>query len=124
MSLVDSSNPSDGNRNVELSEFHYSILMLLSDETTYGLGVKRRLGEYYGEEINSGKLYPNLDRLAIAGLISKRELDQRTNEYSLKQAGLDAVIERIHWAIDMLIDDPETAETIKESIRREASLPD
>jgi DNA-binding PadR family transcriptional regulator len=52
-------------------------------ETTYGLAIKRELERVYGEEVNHGRLYPNLDDLVDAGLIEKRALDKRTNEYEL-----------------------------------------
>ena len=52
-------------------------------ETTYGLAIKRELERVYGEDIHHGRLYPNLDDLVAAGLIEKRALDKRTNEYAL-----------------------------------------
>ncbi len=52
-------------------------------ETTYGLAIKRELERHYGEAVNHGRLYPNLDELVDASLIEKRELDKRTNEYTL-----------------------------------------
>lgn len=62
-----------------------------------GLTVKRAVGEYYGEEVNHGRLYPNLDALADADLIAKREVDGRTNEYALTDAGEQALAAREAW---------------------------
>jgi len=47
--------------------------------TTYGLAIKRELQSVYGEEINHGRLYPNLDDLVDADLVEKGKLDKRTN---------------------------------------------
>jgi DNA-binding PadR family transcriptional regulator len=44
-------------------------------------------------DINHGRLYPNLDELVDRGLIEKSELDKRTNEYSLSDAGEQLIIE-------------------------------
>lgn len=40
---------------------------ILSEEARYGLAVKRELDEYYGSEVNRGRLYPNLDELVEMG---------------------------------------------------------
>ncbi|USZ78744.1 PadR family transcriptional regulator (plasmid) [Halorussus vallis] len=54
-----------------------------SGGSRYGLGIKADLEEYYDEEVNHGRLYPNLDALVDAGLLEKSQLDRRTNEYAL-----------------------------------------
>ncbi len=54
-----------------------------ADETSYGLAIKRELEHRYDDEINHGRLYPNLDHLVDHGLVAKAELDKRTNEYQL-----------------------------------------
>lgn len=61
----------------------------------HGLAIKEELQAAWGEEVHHGRLYPNLDQLADAGLIDKheRERDDRTNTYELTdrgQAALDA----------------------------------
>ncbi|ELZ20434.1 PadR family transcriptional regulator [Natrinema limicola JCM 13563] len=35
----------------------------------YGLAIKRELEDYYGTEVNHGRLYPNLDELVDLGLV-------------------------------------------------------
>jgi len=57
----------------------------------YGLALKTWLDERYGEPINHSRLYQNLDRLERDGLVTKHELDARTNAYQLTDAGRDAV---------------------------------
>ena len=56
------------------------------DEPVYGLAIKRALAKDYGE-VNHGRLYPNLDDLVDRGLVEKSQLDRRTNEYVLSDAG-------------------------------------
>jgi hypothetical protein len=52
----------------------------------YGLAIKETLSEDYAE-VNHSRLYANLDELAERGLVAKSELDKRTNEYHLTDAG-------------------------------------
>jgi DNA-binding PadR family transcriptional regulator len=62
-----------------------------TDRVPYGLEIKRELERpyRYGEDVNHGRLYPNLDRLVGAGLLEKGRVDDRTNRYSLTEAGRD-----------------------------------
>lgn len=62
-----------------------------------GLDVKDKLEEYYENEINHGRLYPNLDTLAEKGLIDKNEKDRRTNEYELSRRGIRELEARREW---------------------------
>jgi len=57
------------------------------DEPPYGLAIKSRIEEEYGEEINHGRLYPNLNELVEIGLVEKGMLDRRTNSYELTARG-------------------------------------
>jgi DNA-binding PadR family transcriptional regulator len=63
-------------------------------EPPYGLGIKQRIEEDYREQINHGRLYPNLDELIEMGLVEKGELDKRTNSYELTEEGR-SVLEEI-----------------------------
>lgn len=51
------------------------------DDRPYGLGIKDELERLYDDDVNHGRLYPNLDRLVDAGLMEKHERDKRTNTY-------------------------------------------
>ena len=64
----------------DLTAFQRNILIILSKEPMYGLAIKRELEEYYGGEVNHGRLYPNLDELVELGFVEKSELDKRTNQ--------------------------------------------
>jgi DNA-binding PadR family transcriptional regulator len=64
-----------------------------------GLAIRDRLGERYDEEVNHGRLYPNLDQLEAAGLIEieRQAIDDRTNRYSLTTQGRVLLDERREW---------------------------
>jgi transcriptional regulator, PadR family len=79
-------------RAADLSAFQREALLAIArletdDEESYGLGIKRALEHRLGEDVNHGQLYPNLDELIELGLLEKSELDRRTNEYLLTDAG-------------------------------------
>jgi hypothetical protein len=67
----------------DLTAFQQNVLLVLAEESRYGLAIKRELEDYYDEEVNHGRLYPNLDTLIERGLVEKSELDKRTNEYAV-----------------------------------------
>ena len=46
------------------------------------------------DDVNHGRLYPNLDDLVEAGLLQKGEQDKRTNYYVLTDAGRDQLAAR------------------------------
>jgi DNA-binding PadR family transcriptional regulator len=56
-----------------------------------GLAIKSELQQHFDEEINHGRVYPNLDTLAEKGLINVGEKDNRTKEYSLSEKGMRAI---------------------------------
>lgn len=55
----------------------------LSGTNPHGQAVKQELQDHYGEPVNHGRLYRNLDELAEAGFVRKLPLDGRTNVYRL-----------------------------------------
>lgn len=64
---------------------------------THGLAVKTELDNYYEQEINHGRLYPNLDDLVNKGLLKKGVLDKRTNVYTVTQRGQREIEARREW---------------------------
>ncbi|MFC6825632.1 PadR family transcriptional regulator [Halopelagius fulvigenes] len=84
-------------RPTELRDFQQNILTILADGPQHGLGVKADLEDYYGEDVNHGRLYPNLDELVEGGFISKSELDKRTNEYELTEKGRSTIDAKLRW---------------------------
>ncbi|TKX79334.1 PadR family transcriptional regulator [Halorubrum sp. SD626R] len=89
----------------DLTAFQQNILTILAEEPMYGLAIKRELESYYGSEVNHGRLYPNLDDLVDDGLVEKSELDKRTNQYELTEAGHDVVLGQIEWVLDRFVTD-------------------
>jgi len=78
--------------NADLTRFQQGLLRILAREgELYGLAIKRQLEAERGEEINHGQIYPNLDTLVEDGLIDKRAVDKRTNNYQLTDDGRELV---------------------------------
>ncbi|MFB6109240.1 MAG: PadR family transcriptional regulator [Haloplanus sp.] len=97
----------------ELTAFQQNILVILAEEPMYGLAIKRQLEEYYGTEVNHGRLYPNLDNLVEMGLVEKSELDKRTNQYELTEEGYDALLERIEWVLSKFVTEAERGDEVR-----------
>lgn len=100
----------------ELTAFQQNILAILSEEARYGLAIKRELEEYYGAEVNHGRLYPNLDDLVEMGLVEKSELDKRTNQYELTDDGEQAVLGQLGWVFAKFVTDEDRSEQLKELV--------
>jgi DNA-binding PadR family transcriptional regulator len=73
----------------ELTGFRRDLLEAIAavGEQPYGLALKAYLDERYAEPINPSRLYQNLDRLVDFGLVNRESLDDRTNAYTLTDAG-------------------------------------
>jgi len=102
----------------ELTAFQQNILTILADDSRYGLAIKRELETYYDDEVNHGRLYPNLDDLVEMGLIEKSELDKRTNEYGLTEEGIEAVFEQLSWVFSNVATDDERAERLRSLVEQ------
>ena len=98
----------------DLTAFQQNILTILSEEPRYGLAIKRELEAYYGTEVNHGRLYPNLDDLVEMGYVEKSELDKRTNQYELTDAGHDVVLGRLEWVLDRFATDSDRVDEVRE----------
>lgn len=110
----------DGSSSVrDLTAFQQNILVILSEEPMYGLAIKRDLESYYGTEVNHGRLYPNLDDLVESGLVTKSELDKRTNQYELTDEGYDAVIDRLGWVFSKFVTDESRANRLLDLVEEE-----
>ena len=97
----------------DLTAFQHNILVILSEKPMYGLAIKRQLEDYYGTEVNHGRLYPNLDNLVEMGLVEKSELDKRTNQYELTDAGHEVVLGQIEWVLDRFAADEARADEVR-----------
>ena len=56
----------------------------------------------YNQDVNHGRLYPNLDTLIDKGLVEKGEIDKRTNSYSLTPRGQRAIEARQEWVSERI----------------------
>ncbi|MFP4217617.1 MAG: PadR family transcriptional regulator [Salinarchaeum sp.] len=87
----------------DLTGFQRDLLyVIIGGDRPHGLAIKDELEEYYGTEINHGRLYPNLDTLVKKGLVEKGQIDQRTNSYSLTQRGSREIEARREWEDDYI----------------------
>ena len=83
----------------DLTAFQIDVLAVTarletSIEQVYGLAIKRGLEDIHDEEINHGRLYPNLDELTNEGLVEKGEIDARTNSYRVTERGFQLLQQR------------------------------
>lgn len=82
----------------DLTAFQRDLLIVIAGmDAPYGLAIKEEMEEYYESDINHGRLYPNLDSLVDAGLVSKGQIDRRTNCYELTQKGSAVLEDRKDW---------------------------
>lgn len=88
-----------------LSAFQQTILTILAEETRYGLAIKRELETYLDTNPSHYRVYTNLDELTEQGLVARRELDGRTNEYALTDAGYNVLLGQLAWQAERLGDD-------------------
>jgi len=116
MSETQSSTPVDEQTVRDLTAFQRNILVILSEEPMYGLAVKRELEGYYGTEVNHGRLYPNLDELVDLGLVEKSELDKRTNQYEITEAGFKAVLNQVEWTVSKVATEDDRAVAVADLV--------
>ncbi|MFC4548793.1 MULTISPECIES: PadR family transcriptional regulator [Halorussus] len=96
---ADASPTTDGGTTwIELTGFQRDLLKcvrLVVDEATTPTGrtIKEHLESEYGEEINHGRLYQNLNDLTECGCIDKRVVDGRTNAYYLTEEAMEMLDE-------------------------------
>lgn len=84
----------------DLTAFQRDLLWLINRmDKPKGVEVREAIEEYYGTDLNHGRLYPNLDELADKGLIEKGKKDERTNEYGLSQRGRRELEARLSWEV-------------------------
>jgi len=82
----------------DLTAFQRDILAVAADlDEPYGLAIKEALQEGYRTEVNTGRLYPNLDTLAEKGLIEKSAFDRRTNFYEVTERGQRELQADLEW---------------------------
>jgi DNA-binding PadR family transcriptional regulator len=82
----------------DLTGFQRDLLYITAGmDEPHGLAIKEELEDYYGTEIQHGRLYPNLDTLVEKGLLEKGEIDKRTNSYTVTDRGEREIESRQDW---------------------------
>lgn len=82
----------------DLTGFQRDILYIIGgNDAPKGTAINDMLSEYYEEDVNHGRLYPNLDDLVSMGLLEKGAKDDRTNEYELTDRGVRELEARRAW---------------------------
>ncbi|MEA5387145.1 helix-turn-helix transcriptional regulator [Haloarculaceae archaeon H-GB11] len=78
-------------------------MAVLADGEQHGLGIKEELEQtFYADNVNHGRLYPNLDELVEKGLVAKGQRDRRTNNYELTQRGEHVLQRELEWLTDRM----------------------
>ncbi|MFC6724296.1 PadR family transcriptional regulator [Halobium palmae] len=82
----------------ELTGFQRDLLYVIAGaDQPSGQDIKEELEKYYPNEINHGRLYPNLDTLVNRSLVEKGEIDRRTNYYHITEDGRQQLRNRRDW---------------------------
>jgi len=84
-------------KSFDLTGFQRDLLYVIagSDQPS-GQTVKQKLDTYI-ENVNHGRLYPNLDELVDHGLVEKGTQTKRTNYYELTPRGEQLLARRREW---------------------------
>ncbi|WP_129116735.1 PadR family transcriptional regulator [Halegenticoccus tardaugens] len=81
-----------------LSGFQRDLLTVIAGhDQPSGQQIKTELEDARDEEINHGRLYPNLDVLVDKGYVEKGQIDRRTNFYQITDEGRAALRDRREW---------------------------
>ena len=91
-------------KSFELTGFQRDLLYVIAgSEQPSGQTVRREM-ENYIENVNHGRLYPNLEALVESSLIKKGSQDQRTNYYEITETGRELLSRRRKWENKYLSD--------------------
>ncbi len=82
----------------DLTGFQRDLLYVIAGmDDPKGLGVSEELQHAYDNDINRGRLYPNLDTLVEKGLVEKGSQNELTNFYAVTEQGRAAIAARHEW---------------------------
>ena len=81
----------------ELTGFQrYLLYVIAGSEQPSGQTIRREM-ENYIQNVNHGRLYPNLEALVENSLVEKGSQDQRTNYYEITENGEKLLLRRRKW---------------------------
>ncbi|MFC5969854.1 PadR family transcriptional regulator [Halomarina salina] len=87
----------------QLTGFQRDLLYCIAGlEKPSGQSIKEELEGRMDHEITHGRLYPNLDTLVETELVSKGDIDRRTNYYDISEKGVAALQEYHQWGGEQL----------------------
>lgn len=82
----------------DLTGFQRDLLVLVASlEECNGLDIKDAYDAITGEDMNTGRLYPNLETLEETGLIDKEVVNRRTNAYRITPRGKRELLAYREW---------------------------
>jgi len=81
----------------ELTGFQRDLLYVVAGSDQPSGQTVRREMEQYVDNVNHGRLYPNLDVLVEHSLVEKGSQDQRTNYYEVTESGEQLLTDRLKW---------------------------
>ncbi len=84
-------------KSFELTGFQRDLLYVIAGcDMPSGQTIRREM-EQYVDDVNHGRLYPNLDALVEHSLVEKGSENQRTNYYAMTEAGEELLLDRRKW---------------------------
>jgi DNA-binding PadR family transcriptional regulator len=87
----------------DLTNFQRDLLIVASGlNRPKGVDIRDELERYYETEVNSGRLYPNLDTLVEKSLLDKGSHDRRTNNYTLTDRGEQEIKTHLKWGLSYI----------------------
>jgi len=97
------------------------VLMALAAGPTHGLGAKHALDAGDHTSISRPSVYEALDKLVSENLATRREVDGRTNEYQLTDAGVEAVEVHLRWQLDKYVQHRADVDSVLEMLPAEGA---
>lgn len=101
----------------DLTAFQRDLLREVIAEGRPGLHLADALSEAYGDkEIHHGRLYPNLQTLGDKGLVTKEEVDGRTNRYAATPRGRREFLAHLAWELKGVAGDERDTEDVQQAL--------
>jgi len=97
-------------KSFDLTGFQRDLLYVIAgSDLPSGQTIQQKL-ETHIDNVNHGRLYPNLDALVEYGLVEKGSQNNRTNYYAVTQSGEQLLARRREWENQYLSFPEESAQ--------------